>query len=79
VLAFGVTIWELLTAKVPFDGQTELVIMAAVRDGKHSRHMASSEVMEKKAAILIDKCIVAGTHIVVNHYLHPLTSIAICC
>jgi hypothetical protein len=62
VLAFGVTIWELLTAKVPFDGQTELVIMAAVRDGKHSRYMSPSEVTEKKAAALIDMCLVAGTH-----------------
>ncbi len=61
VLAFGVTIWELLTGKEPFSGLTEMLILAAVRDGKHSQHlMISSEVEEKNVAALIEMCVVAG-------------------
>ncbi len=64
VLAFGVTIWELLTGKEPFSGLIEKDIWAAVQNGKHSQYLTSSEVKEQKAAALIEMCLVAGRRLI---------------
>ncbi len=59
-LAFGVTMWELLTAKVPFDGLSDAQIWAEAKDGRHSKHLLVSDVKEKKAAVLIEMCLLSG-------------------
>ncbi len=60
IYAFGVMLWELLTAKVPFEGLDETQILAAVQNGERSQYISSSEVMEKNAAALIELCLNAG-------------------
>ncbi len=61
VLAFGVTFWELLTGKIPFDGLLDPALLALAQQGLHSQHLTPlARIKEKKAAVLINLCLAAG-------------------